>query len=144
MPRARLNPLAYAHIVRRLQRGRSTEATLAEASGLSDRTVRDFMRALEAVGAAHVVSWAPDSRGHARFATWAIGKGESVPPPVGESGMRHRAAKLAQEHGCAPKDAYAVLRATDGDMVAAGCELKALAKIAAREARITKARQAAL
>lgn len=114
MPRARLNPLAYAHVIRELQHGPSTAADAAEASGLAPRTARDFLVALERVGGAHVVSWDVDARGHAVIPVWSIGAGVSVPAPIGASGLRHRARKLAAAHGCTASQALAVLLLVDG------------------------------
>ena len=77
----RLNAMFLAKMVRYWQDVPSTILELADASSLSEATVRRFVLSLEHEGAIRVVGWEQDRLGRYVTKVYAFGPGKSVPKP---------------------------------------------------------------
>ena len=76
-----MKPDAYARLLELMQQ-RGTVPQLAQAAGVSIRTVQRYLRALRHRRLARIEAWLPDACGRPRIALWAMGNGADAPRPA--------------------------------------------------------------
>lgn len=93
---ARPAHIAVAVMVARLVDGPSTARDLAEESGLSEQSVRDYLRAMRKRRAVHVAAWEHDAAGRQTLAAYRLGRKPDavrVPPRSRAEIARHYRAR---------------------------------------------------
>lgn len=79
-----MKPDAFAQLLALIQQ-RGTVAQLAQASGLSRRTVDRYVKAMRERRLARIEAWLPDACGRPRIALWAMGNGADAPRPAAQT-----------------------------------------------------------
>ena len=77
----RVNAIAIAELMVGLQDGCHTMLELAELSGLSILTVRNYCKQLHKRGAIHVADWREDAKGGRTLKVYELGPGKDMPKP---------------------------------------------------------------
>jgi predicted ArsR family transcriptional regulator len=73
-----MNAISYAHMIKMLLEGTRTCAELAEETGLHVATIYDYTRELHKKGAAHIITWEPDTLGRDAKPVFMLGKGKDA------------------------------------------------------------------
>ncbi len=100
MKRAPSRPshLAIAELVARLAAGPATVPELAEQSGLSEQSVRGYVRAMRRRKVIYIAGWEQDAHGRQSLAAYAIGDRPAAvrkPPRTRAETLRHYRARKA-------------------------------------------------
>lgn len=95
----RVNAIAIAELMVGLQDGCHTMLELADLSGLSIQTVRNYCNQLHKRGAVFVADWREDAKGGRTLKVYELGQGKDMPKPPrqprAESCKRWRAKQRA-------------------------------------------------
>jgi predicted transcriptional regulator len=70
---SRTSHVAIAELVARLASGPSTVIEIAEQSGLSEQSIRGYIRAMRRRKVVYIAAWEDDLRGRQTLAAYAIG-----------------------------------------------------------------------
>lgn len=93
---ARPSHLAIALMMARLVEGPATVREIAEETGLTEFSVRCYMRAMRRHRAVHVESWEHDTAGRQTLAAYRLGRKPDavrVPPRTNSERMKHYRAR---------------------------------------------------
>lgn len=77
----RVNAIAIAELMVGLQDGCHTMLELADLSGLSIQTVRNYIKQLHKRGAVHIADWREDAKGGRTLKVFELGPGKDMPKP---------------------------------------------------------------
>lgn len=77
----RVNAIAIAELMVGLQDGCHTMLELADMSGLSIQTVRNYCNQLHKRGAVFVADWREDAKGGRTLKVYELGQGKDMPKP---------------------------------------------------------------
>lgn len=77
----RVNAIAIAELMVGLQDGCHTMLELADMSGLSIQTVRNYCKQLHKRKAIHVADWSEDAKGGRTLKVYELGPGDDMPKP---------------------------------------------------------------
>lgn len=98
--KVRINALSFALMIKALQQSPHALHELADETGLTPRTLKSYVLALEKVGAIHVCGWEKDRRGSVHMPIYSIGSGKPAAKRIltqAERSARHRAKKQAMK-----------------------------------------------
>lgn len=98
---ARPAHLAVALMMGRLLDGPATVQDIAQETGLTEQSVRDYMRAMRKRRAVHVAGWEHDTAGRQTLAAYQLGRKPDavrVPPRTNAERMRHYRARKRDAH----------------------------------------------
>lgn len=79
---SRIGHICIAKMIGALVEGPQTVAELSELSGLSEYTVRRYVKAMRKERALHIDSWEEDSAGRVTAAAYSLGKGNDAKRPA--------------------------------------------------------------
>ena len=79
---ARVGHICIAEMIRALLDGPKTVAELSELSGLSQYTVRRYVREMKKRKAAHIAAWEEDTAGRVTAASYRLGEGKDATRPA--------------------------------------------------------------
>ena len=79
--RVRVNAIAIAELMLGLQDGCHTMLELADLSGLSIKTVRNYLKQLHGRKLTHICDWREDAKGARTLKVYELGRGVDMPKP---------------------------------------------------------------
>lgn len=81
-PKAKLNALYFALMLREFQRGPCTATEIADATGYARKTMVAILRTMHDQSVLHIAEWEAAADGRTKLPVYALGDGKDTPRPA--------------------------------------------------------------